>query len=173
VTRSITLEPITDAGFAPYGRVLGPSSASDQAAAIADWTTRAPGLLGGTVEVNSFTAVARAREVDGIEVHHGSAQLTITFHAPWAITVLPEGMGPSEVAAAEAAGGIDARDALPWRAFEVPARTAVLLRAEIWHSSVKALADTPLTVAFLEGTSANRSEWVPFETPITLTTTRP
>lgn len=134
--RHLTAEPLTAAGFAPFGDVLTPPAQPGRAYfadALANGrATAQPSLSLSRVEpapVGSLSAVVMER-------HAHSSQSFIALEAGrWLVVVAPH--GPD--------GGPDMANA---RAFVCGAQQGITYRADVWHHPLTVL-DAPATFAVL------------------------
>jgi ureidoglycolate lyase len=121
----VIAEPLTSAGFAPFGTVLGsPSSPPDAAGPGWSWwaeTARLPGDA-RPYAVGHLTLAPAPPVVDWAERHERAAELIAPLCGVCAVYVAPPGDAP---------GG--------FRAFRVPAGAGVVLRPGVWHGAPLAL----------------------------------
>ena len=153
----VNVEPISQAAFAQYGDVLGEAPAGDRVAVVAHWTDEARRRYGGEVLARNQSLPAREPKLGFIEAHPNSPQLSVTFDAPWILTVVP-GIEPGSKVGRDA-------DVGSARAFLVRPGTGVVLRQSLWHGPVTSLGATDALVIFREGVI---DEWTELDSPAPL-----
>ena len=139
----ISVSPITEEGFAPYGEVFPAHASPDRALVLAAWTATAEDRYGGAVAARTLALPAKPTRLSFIEAHPNSPQLSVAFDSLWILAVVPGIRPGTEV-------GRDA-DVSSTVAFLVPAGTGVILRAGLWHGPVTVLRDSDVLVIFREG----------------------
>jgi ureidoglycolate hydrolase len=132
--------PISAEGFKPFGRVIDLPDGH----AISTWLGAAAKILRGQVEAMEFDFPAGSPSVSAAEIHRRTAQLTVTFDAPWLATIFID---------PPTAGG-RARDRRT-AAFVVPPGIGVVIRRGLWHGPITALGATHALVCF----RANKVAW--------------
>jgi ureidoglycolate hydrolase len=145
----IFADRISEAAFSAYGTLASEPHPERKDRDHAKWLQQAAQSVAPPHEYRRLSLGESSLVIEMAEVHLESPQYTVSLDQPWILCVLDEGVNPRTF------------DGIPaWKAFEVPPRVGVVLRAGLWHGPVSPVRAADIFTVFTEGTLKTGSDWV-------------